>query len=78
MIEMTHHVLLFPYVLTVDHGEKGERRSLFSKLLAIFWKVSIKTNVIYQQSTNVKTLIFDHDRFQDVVIDKNYSCRPSG
>ena len=24
----------------------------------------------------MKTLIFSHDRFQDVVINKNYSCRP--
>lgn len=30
----------------------------------------------YQQRTKVKTLIFSHDRFQDVVINKNYSCRP--
>ena len=30
---------------------------------------------MYQQKTNVKTLIFNHDRFQDVVIDKNYSRR---
>ena len=31
---------------------------------------------MYQQRTKVKTLIINHDRFQDVVINKNYSCRP--
>ena len=44
--------------------------------MAWHWKPAIKTNVIYQQRTKVKTLIFNHDRFQDVVINKNYSCRP--
>ena len=44
--------------------------------MAWHWKPAIKTNVIYQQRTKVKTLIFSHDRFQDVVINKNYSCRP--
>ena len=56
--------------------KNGKGGVFFSKLLAIFWKVSIKTNVMYQQRTNVKTLIVNHERFRDVVIDINYSCRP--
>ena len=47
--------------------------------MAWHWKPAIKTNVIYQQRAKVKTLIFNHDRFQDVVISikiKSYSCRP--
>ena len=56
--------------------KKGKAESFFQISSYSIWKVSIKTNVIYQQRTNVKALIFNYERFQDVVIDKNYSCRP--
>ena len=47
---------------------------IFELQIVIYFQLFLSANV--RHSMKVKTLIFNHDRLQDVVINKNYSCRP--